>query len=429
MRVFVLDKDKQPLEPCHPARARELLKKRRAKVFKRYPFTIILLDRTVNNSVTHPYRIKIDPGSKTTGIAIVQESTGRVTNALEIYHRGLQIKNALESRRALRRGRRNRKTRYRKPRFINRRKPEGWLPPSLMSRIFNVETWVRRLTKLCPVTAISQELVRFDTQKMQNPEISGVEYQRGELFGFEVKEYLLTKWGRNCVYCGAENVPLEVDHIIPKSKGGSNRVSNLTLACRSCNQKKGNKSIEKFLKKKPDVLKRVLAKAKTPLKDAAAVNATRWELFRRLKLTRLPVETGSGGLTKFNRKTRGIDKTHWADAACVGQSTPEKLLLNGIKPLIVKAKGHGVRQRCRTDKYGFPKAHASKAKFFRGFQTGDIVKADIPKGKYAGQYTGRIAIRYRPSFMLSLPNQRFDVHPKYLQTIFKADGYEYQVNQ
>ncbi|NES46952.1 MAG: HNH endonuclease, partial [Moorea sp. SIO2C4] len=111
------------------------------------------------------------------------------------------------------------------------------------------------------------------------------------------------------------------------------------------------------------------------------------------------------------------------------QSTPEKLLLNGIKPLIVKAKGHGVRQRCRTDKYGFPKAHASKAKFFRGFQTGDIVKADIPKGKYAGQYTGRIAIRYRPSFMLSLPNQRFDVHPKYLQTIFKADGYEYQVNQ
>ncbi|NEO93485.1 MAG: HNH endonuclease [Moorea sp. SIO3G5] len=429
MRVFVLDKDKQPLDPCHPARARELLKKRRAKVFKRYPFTIILLDRTVNNSVTHPYRIKIDPGSKTTGIAIVQESTGRVTNALEIYHRGLQIKNALESRRALRRGRRNRKTRYRKPRFLNRRKPEGWLPPSLMSRIFNVETWVRRLTKLCPVTAISQELVRFDTQKMQNPEISGVEYQRGELFGFEVKEYLLTKWGRNCVYCGAENVPLEVDHIIPKSKGGSNRVSNLTLACRSCNQKKGNKPIEKFLKKKPDVLKRVLAKAKTPLKDAAAVNATRWELFRRLKLTTLPVETGSGGLTKFNRKTRGIDKTHWADAACVGKSTPEKLLLNGIKPLIVKAKGHGVRQRCRTDKYGFPKAHASKAKFFRGFQTGDIVKADIPKGKYAGQYTGRIAIRYRPSFMLSLPNQRFDVHPKYLQKIFKADGYEYQVNQ
>ncbi|NEO81815.1 RNA-guided endonuclease IscB [Moorena sp. SIO4G3] len=428
MRVFVLDKNKQPLDPCHPARARELLKKGRAKVFKQYPFTIILQDRTLDNSVTHPHRIKIDPGSKTTGIAIIQESTGRVTNALEISHRGQQIKDALESRRSLRRGRRNRKTRYRKPRFLNRKKPEGWLPPSLMSRVFNLETWVRRLVKLVGVTSISQELVRFDTQKMQNPEISGVEYQRGELFGFEVKEYLLAKWGRNCVYCGAENVPLEVEHIIPKSKGGSNRISNLTLACRCCNQKKGSNPIEKFLKKKPDVLKRVLAKAKTPLKDAAAVNATRWELFRRLKLTELPVEAGSGGLTKFNRKTRGIDKTHWTDAACVGKSTPEKLLIKDVKPLIVKAKGHGVRQRCRPDKYGFPKAHAPLAKFFQGFQTGDIVKADIPKGKYAGQYTGRIAIRYRPSFVLQTPNQKIDVHPKYLQTIFRADGYEYKVN-
>ncbi|MGK7872821.1 MAG: RRXRR domain-containing protein, partial [Xenococcaceae cyanobacterium] len=83
MRVFVLDKNKQPLDPCHPARARELLNKKRAKVFKRYPFTIIMQSRTVEESVTHPHRLKIDPGSKTTGIAIVQESTGRVTNALE----------------------------------------------------------------------------------------------------------------------------------------------------------------------------------------------------------------------------------------------------------------------------------------------------------------------------------------------------------
>ncbi|AOY83979.1 RNA-guided endonuclease IscB [Moorena producens JHB] len=428
MRVFVLDKNKKPLDPCHQAKARELLKKGRAKVFKRYPFTIILQDRKIDNSVTHSHRLKIDPGYKNTGIAIVQESTGRVTNALEIAHRGLQIKNSLESRRALRRGRRNRKTRYRKPRFLNRKKPEGWLPPSLMSRVFNIETWVRRLRKLCPITAISQELVRFDTQKMPNPEISGIEYQRGELFGFEVKEYLLAKWGRNCVYCGAENVPLEVEHIVPKSRGGSNRVSNLTLACRCCNQKKGSDPIEKFLKKKPAILKGVLAKAKAPLKDAAAVNATRWELFRRLKLTGLSVETGSGGLTKFNRQTRGIEKTHWTDAACVGKSTPEKLLIKGIKPLLIKAKGHGVRQRCRPNKYGFPKAHAPKAKFFQGFQTGDIVKANIPKGKYAGNYTGRIAIRHRPSFVLQTQPKKIDVHPKYLQTIFKADGYEYEIN-
>ncbi|AOY79081.1 RNA-guided endonuclease IscB [Moorena producens JHB] len=428
MRVFVLDQNKKPLDLCHPARARELLKKRRAKVFKRYPFTIIMQDRSVDNSVTHPHRLKIDPGSKTTGIAVIQEQTGRVTSALEINHRGQSIKNSLESRRALRRGRRNRKTRYRKPRFLNRKRPEGWLPPSLMSRIFNVETWVRRLRKLCPVTAISQELVRFDTQKMQNPEVSGVEYQHGELYGFEVKEYLLAKWGHSCVYCGAMNTPLEVEHIVPKSKGGSNRVSNLTLACRCCNQKKGNDPIEKFLKNKPAILKKVLAKAKIPLKDAAVVNSTRWELWRRLKSTGLPVETGSGGLTKFNRKTRGLGKTHWIDAVCVGKTTPEQILLNGTKPLTVTAKGHGIRQRCRPNKYGFPKAHAPSAKSFKGFQTGDIVKADIKKGKYAGQYTGRIAIRYRPCFVLQTPEKKFDVHPKYLRIIFKADGYEYASN-
>lgn len=436
MRVFVLDKNLQPLDPCHPARARELLRKGRTKVFKRFPFTIVLQDRIVKDSVIHPHRIKVDPGSKTTGFAVLQEGTGRVTSALEVSHRGQQIKDALESRRSLRRGRRNRKTRYRKPRFLNRTRKAGqrlaqeherWLPPSLESRIANIETWIRRIRKLCPVTAISQELVRFDLQQRQNPEISGVEYQRGELFGFEVKEYLLQKWNRRCAYCHVENGTFEIEHILAKSNGGSNRVSNLCLSCHSCNQAKGNKPVEEFLKKKPEILKRVLAQAKAPLKDAAAVNATRWQLYRRLCDTGLPVEVGSGGRTKFNRKTRGIEKTHWADAVCVGASTPEKLLLKGIKPLIVKAKGHGIRQRCRPDKFGFPKAHAPSAKYFQGFQTGDIVKANILSGKYAGQYTGRIAIRFRPSFVLQLPAQKFDAHPKYLKTIHKADGYEYQV--
>jgi 5-methylcytosine-specific restriction endonuclease McrA len=426
MRVFVLDKNLQPLDPCNPARAREFLNKGRAKVFKRYPFTIVLQDRVVEKSIVHPHRIKIDPGSKKSGIAVVQEETGRVTNALEVSHRGEQIKNTCLSRRALRRGRRNRKTRYRQPRFFNRTRPKGWLPPSLESRIANIETWVRRIRKLCPVTAISQELVKFDLQQIQNPEIAGIEYQHGELYGFEVKEYLLQKWGRKCVYCHADGVPLEVEHILAKSKGGSNRVSNLTLACRKCNQAKGNKPIEQFLSKKPDILRRVLSQAKAPLKDATAVNATRWELYKRLQATGLPVEVGSGGRTKFNRQTKGIEKHHWTDAACVGKSTPEKLLIRGVKPLLIAAKGHGVRQRCRPEQYGFPKAYAPKAKFFQGFQTGDIVKADVEKGKFAGKYTGRIAIRFRPSFVLQLPTQKFDVHPKYLTTIHKADGYEYQ---
>jgi 5-methylcytosine-specific restriction endonuclease McrA len=120
----------------------------------------------------------------------------------------------------------------------NRRRPDGWLPPSLESRLANVVTWVRRLCRLAPVTAISQELVKFDTQALVNPEIAGVEYQQGTLAGYELREYLLEKWGRRCAYCKATGVPLQVEHIVPKVRDGSNRASNLTLACRNCNQKK-----------------------------------------------------------------------------------------------------------------------------------------------------------------------------------------------
>ncbi|WP_053081910.1 RNA-guided endonuclease IscB, partial [Crocosphaera watsonii] len=305
-------------------------------------------------------------------------------------HRGQQIKDSLTSRRQLRRGRRGRKTRYRQARFLNRKRPEGWLPPSLQHRVDTTLTWVKRLIRYCPINSISVELVKFDLQKQENPEISGVEYQHGTLYGWEVREYLLAKFNRTCQYCGATDKPFEVDHIHPRSKGGSDRVSNLTLACHDCNQSKGNQDIKDFLKGKTDLVNRILKQAKTPWKDAAAVNSTRWKLFNSLKELGLPVETGSGGLTKFNRKRLKVPKSHWQDAACVGK-VPSNLVFKTNQPLLIKATGHGTRQRCRPNKFGFPKSHAPKAKFFQGFQTGDLVSASIPKGKFAGQYVGRIA--------------------------------------
>jgi hypothetical protein len=211
----------------------------------------------------------------------------------------------------------------------------------MQSRIANILTWIARLGKFCHITNISLELVRFDMAVMENPEISGVEYQQGTLAGYETREYLLEKWGRKCAYCGKENIPLQIEHIVPRAKGGSNRISNLCLACEKCNLAKGTKSIEEFLKKKPDLLKRILAQAKAPLKDAAAVNTTRWELWRRLQTLGLPIECGSGGLTKYNRTARELPKTHWLDAACVGKSTPEKLTALGVEPLL-QPMGMGV---------------------------------------------------------------------------------------
>jgi len=421
MHAFVLNRNKNPLTPCRMARARILLARGRAAVFRRSPFTIILKGRTIEGSVVHEHRIKIDPGSKTTGVAIVQEGTGRVVVAAEIEHRGQAIQAAIKDRRAIRRGRRQRNARYRKPRFDHRTRREGWLPRSLEHRVANVLTWVARLCRLCPITAVSQELVRFDLQNEQHPEISGIAYQQGTLAGYEQREDLLEKYNRTCAYCDKTDVPLQVEHIVPRSKGGTDRVSNLTLACAPCNRRKGNTPVEVFLKKDPERLAKVLRDAKMPLKDATAVNATRWELFRRLQATGLPVECGSGGRTKFNRTTRGLPKTHWLDAACVGASTPEHLGVAGVQPLLVKACGHGKRNRCGTDEQGFPIRHALRSKTYRDFRTGDIVRAVIPNGKHRGTHTGRIAIRHRPSFRMGA----IDVHPDRLTVVYRADGYAY----
>src|SRR5450755_5122508 len=203
-QVFVVDTKKTPLDPVHPGWARLLLKQGKAAVLKHFPFTIILKGESVDPQI-EPLRIKLDPGSRTTGIAIVNDGSGEVVFAAELTHRGQAIKDALDRRRASRRSRRARHTRYRKPRFNNRTRRQGWLAPSLESRVLNVLTWVQRLMRLCPIEAISMELVKFDMQAMEQPGSEGCQYQQGTLAGYELREYLLEKWGRRCVYCATEH--------------------------------------------------------------------------------------------------------------------------------------------------------------------------------------------------------------------------------
>ena len=424
--VFVLDTNKQPLNPIHPGRARLLLKAGKAAVFKRYPFTLILPTAVESAQVT-PLRIKVDPGSRTTGIAIVNDQSGAVVFAAELTHRGKQIKKRLDDRRAVRRSRRARHTRYRKPRFQNRLRRAGWVAPSLESRVCNVTTWVKRLMRLCPLTAISMELVCFDLQKRENPTIEGCQYQQGTLAGYEVREYVLDKWSHRCAYCGKQNIPLQVEHIVPRAKGGTDRVSNLTLACEKCNRAKGIQEIAVFLKKKPEQLKRILAQVQAPVTDAAAVNITRWALFERLKGIGLPVECGSGGLTKFNRSTRNLAKSHWCDAACVGKRTPETLTIQGIIPLRITASGYGNRQMCGTDERGFTTRHRQRKKVHHGFQTGDLARAVVPHGTHAGVHVGRVLTRASGSFDLKTAHGRIGgIHARYCQPIHRNDGYSYQ---
>ena len=422
VKVFVLNKHKKPLMPCSLYRAHLLLNRGRAVVDKRYPFTIRLKDRI--GSEAQSARLKIDPGSKVTGIAVVADEVGnkpaKVLWLGELAHRGRQISEALTARRAFRRRRRG-NLRYRAPRFDNRGGDRtGWIAPSLRHRVDSCMSWVNKLRRLLPVTGCAVERVRFDMQLLENPEISGVEYQQGTLAGYEVREYVLERDGRHCSYCGAVDVPLNLDHFISRARGGSNRPSNLVPACIACNEAKSAKPPEEFLAGRPDVLARIKAQLKQPLKDAAAVNATRWVLWQALQDTGLPVEASSGGRTKFNRHALGIPKTHALDAACVGKIGA----LTGwdIPTLEIKATGRGTYCRTKSDRYGFPRGYCMRVKSVRGFKTGDIVRAEIAKGKHAGIHVGRVAVRASGSFRVGNVD---GINAKHCKLIHRADGYGY----
>jgi hypothetical protein len=152
-------------------------------------------------------------------------------------------------------------------------------------------------------------------------------------------------------------------------------------------------------------------------------NSTRWALFNQLKATGLTVSNGSGGLTKFNRTRLNLSKAHWLDAACVGVVDTLEILTE--KPLLIKATGHGTRQVCRTDKFGFPSRYMPRFKFVKGFQTGDIVKAIVTTGKKVGKYLGRVAVRTSGSFNISASELVQGISHKYCQIIHKKDGYGY----
>jgi 5-methylcytosine-specific restriction endonuclease McrA len=428
-KVFVINVNKQPLNPVHPGRARLLLKAGKAAVYRRFPFCIILKTE-VEQPTVHNLRLKIDPGSRTTGLAIVNDASGEVVFAAELAHRGERIKKKMDTRRAVRRSRRQRKTRYRPPRFQNRRKRTGTLPPSLESRIAHVLTWVHRLMRMSPITALTQELVKFDLHAMHNPGIEGIQYQQGELAGYEVREWLLEKWDRTCAYCGRRDLPLQVEHVQSRAKGGTNRLSNLSLACEPCNSDKGTQDIRVFLKDQPHRLERILAQAREPLKDATVVNTTRWLLLQRLQETGLPIEVGSGGLTKFNRSSRLLPKAHWLDAANVGKSTPEVLHVKWIHPLSITATGHGSRQMCRMNSAGFPRTGPKQATRVHGFQTGDIVRAVVTAGKKTGTYVGRVAVRARGFFDITTKAGTIQgISYKYCRPIHRSDGYAYQFEE
>ena len=359
--VPVIDASGQPLAPCHPARARKLLRNRRAVPHHRYDiFGIRLVDKVVPPEQIHRATLAINPGAEHTGLALMrQTATGyrQVLLTLQVDHRGKQVKHRMEQRRNYRHARRS-KLWHREPRFLNRRRPAGWLPPSVVSRKANTITWIDRLLRLVAVDCIIVETMQFDIQRLVNPNIRGIEYQQGPLYQTTLRAFVYHRDKGKCQYCGkgpGKDNPLTMDHIVPKAAGGTDRPDNITTACRQCNYAKGDIPVEQFLSDRPDVLARIKAQLKKPLASATHLNMIIPFLLRHLQDEGHTVRKWDAAATAANRRLHSIDKTHTNDAALLGYCTA---VTNLPAPLIFKAIGHGRRQRVTPDKYGTPRGKA-----------------------------------------------------------------------
>lgn len=406
------------------AKARILLKNKQAVVHKIYPFTIRLKDNSCG-SQDRVYTVKIDPGSKHTGIAIVDDKDTVVMLA-EVEHRGHIIKRDMNSRRVVRNSRRQRKTRYRESRFLNRTRPKGWIAPSVKSIADNVINFIKKYKKLLNITKVMIENVSFDTAQMSSDtKLIGIGYQQGPLYNTNLREFVFNKTNGRCSYCGAKAA--EIDHIIPRAQGGSNSVHNLTPACRSCNQKKSNLSLKDF----GEIMNKDyshLEPKKLP-KDAAIVQLARNYMIKEITKLVSDTTTHDAWLTKYNRDSLGLSKQHYYDALSVGE-IPTKFNFFTDKILVVSAKGRGSRKMCKVDKYGFPRTAAKASKSVEGFQTGDMVKAVVSNGLKAVEYLGRVAVRSSGRLNIKTKSGLTkDIGYKYCHLIQRGDGYSYKYKE
>ncbi|MFD8632612.1 RNA-guided endonuclease IscB [Streptomyces sp. NPDC059533] len=440
-RVFVLAKGGEPLMPCHPARARELLDSGRAVVARQAPFTIRLKHRTRAGSIVGGVQLRLDPGSKATGIAVTDElhrvgpkggsavaRRGLIT--IELRHRGQQIHRGMMRRAGYRRRRRSANLRYRAPRHDNRRRPDGWLPPSLRHRIDSTMSLITRLSRYAPVLEIHVEQAAFDTTAFAGVMEAGLEGgSEATHAGSEIREFLLAKWKRSCAYCDATGVPLNIEHVRPRSRGGSDRVTNLVLACVPCNQAKGTARIEEFLSDRPDRLESVISQLRRPLRDVASMNATRLRLVEVLSTQGVPVHAWSGGRTRWNRLAMGLPKSHTLDALATGVIDHERgdgVVRVPARILVVTSTGRGSYARTTPDRFGFPRLQRPRRKVHHGYSTGDLVAAVVPRGKWVGSWVGRIAVRTSGQHRITTLTSSFDVSHRNLRLLQRADGYAYR---
>lgn len=373
MKVFVVSQEGKPLMPTTPRRARIFLRAKRARMVLRSPFTIQL--RFETTSYTQPVTVGVDTGSKTVGIATTANQETLLQAEVQLR---TNISEKLTQRRTYRRARRSRKTRYRAPCFANRRRPVGWLPPSVSSKLAATLKAIHFAASLLPVRQVNVEIASFDMQKMRDPEIAGISYQQGSLFGYQVREYVLEKWHRTCVYCGKKDTVLQIEHIVPKARGGSDRVDNLTLACQPCNQRKGNQTASEF------GFPQIQAQALLPLRDAAHVSALKTSLVAQLQqqFGKAHIQVRYGYQTKYQRiQVLDLPKSHTNDAAAIACEIGEM-----ARPLETVYRIHCLPRGQYQRFNGLHSEHKCWApRKVRGFKLYEVVEVQGDVGYIAGR--------------------------------------------
>jgi N6-L-threonylcarbamoyladenine synthase len=303
--VYVINKNGQPLMPTeNHAKVRVLLKSGKAKVVKKCPFTIQLLYDSTNH--TQKVTLGVDSGSRHIGISATTKDKVLFEADVELRN---DIVDLLSTRRELRHSRRNRKIRYRKPRFDNRKRKDGWLAPSVQQKVDSHLTMIEKVRKILPISDIVAEVASFDIQKIKNPSISGAEYQQGEQLDFwNVREYVLFRDGHTCQCCKGKSKDkiLNVHHIESRKTGGD-APNNLITLCETCHT-----GYHKGTVKLPKTIHRGMS-----FRDATFMGIMRWAFYNKLKEIYPNVSLTYGYITKHTRIENDLPKDHYIDARCI----------------------------------------------------------------------------------------------------------------
>ena len=303
--VYVISQNGQPLMPTeNHAKVRILIKNKKAKVIKKCPFTIQLLYR--NTNYTQEITLGVDSGSKHIGLSATTKNKVYFESDVELRN---DIVDLLSTCRQNRRTRRSHKTRYRKPRFNNRKREDGWLPPSVRNKVDSHLTVIRKVHEILPISKIIVEVASFDIQKIKNPTISGKDYQQGEQLGFwNIREYVLFRDNYTCRCCKgrSKNKILNVHHIESRRTGG-NAPNNLITLCETCHTgyHKGTVTLPKNIKRGMS------------FRDATFMGILRWSMYNKLKELYSNVSLTYGYITKNTRIENSLPKNHYIDARCI----------------------------------------------------------------------------------------------------------------